>query len=648
MEQIDSDCRKVKVTLPDGSAIEVCAGTTVGEVAAMISRRLASRAVLGIVDGGIHDLQHKIESDCDLTILEEGDERSLDALRHTAAHVMAQAVRRLFPGVHMAIGPSIATGFYYDFDKEGSFTPEDLEAIEKEMRKIVAENLPLVREEVPREEAIAKLAAAGEVFKVELVEDLPDDYVSFYHQGEFSDLCRGPHLPRTGMLKAFKLLNVAGAYWRGDEKRPMLSRIYGTAFPSKAELDEYLKMLEEAARRDHRKLGRELDLFSVHDEAGAGLIFYHEKGAALRTAVEQFWREEHAKRGYKYVITPHIAESTLWDISGHNGYYRDNMYFLNIDEKEYVLKPMNCPGHILVYQSRSHSYREMPIRYCELGTVYRYERSGVLHGLLRVRGFTQDDAHLFCTPEQLHEEITGVIDFAIFMLKSFGFEEYEIFLSTRPEKSVGSDENWERATAALKGALEDHGLAYHVDPGEGVFYGPKIDIKLKDALGRMWQGPTIQVDFNLPERFDVNYIGSDGEKHRAVMIHRVVLGSMERFIGCLIEQYAGAFPVWIAPVQAKVLSIGERHVDYARKAAADLLARGFRVELDVRDEKIGYKIREAQLEQVPYMVIVGDKEQEQGAVSVRARRGGDMGSMPLEQFAGIVQGLIDSRSCEEV
>jgi threonyl-tRNA synthetase len=648
MEQDNVNCSKVKVSLPDGSTLELCSGITVAEAAAKISPRLASKAVLALVDGEVHDLHYRIESDCNLALLMEGDERSVDALRHTAAHIMAQAVRRLFPNVRLAIGPAISTGFYYDFDKEGSFSPEDLEAIEKEMRKIIAEDLPIVREEMPREQAIAELSASDEVYKVELVQELPDDTVSFYRQGEFKDLCRGPHMPRTGLVKAFKLLNVAGAYWRGDENRQMLSRIYGTAFPTKAQLDEHLRLLEEAAKRDHRKLGRELDLFSVHEEAGAGLIFYHEKGAALRTAIEEFWRREHVKRGYKYVITPHIAESTLWDISGHNSYYRDNMYFLNIDEKEYVLKPMNCPGHILIYQSKSHSYREMPIRYCELGTVYRYERSGVLHGLLRVRGFTQDDAHLFCTPEQLHDEISGVIEFALYMLRSFGFKEYEVFLSTRPEKSVGSDENWERATAALKDALESNGLSYQIDPGEGVFYGPKIDIKLKDALGRLWQGPTIQVDFNLPERFDVNYIGPDGEKHRVVMIHRVVLGSMERFLGCLIEHYAGAFPVWIAPVQAKVMSIGERHIEYARQVASALSAKGFRTELDVRDEKIGYKIREAQLEKVPFMLVVGDKEQEQGAVSVRSRRKGDIGSMPVDQFVAMMEDLVQSRSCEEV
>ncbi len=641
----------IRVSLPDGSVIEAPRGTTIRDLAARLSPRLAARAILGLVDGAAHDLSYPITADARVTIADETSPEGLDAMRHTASHIMAQAVLRLFPGTRLAIGPTIADGFYYDFDKDGSFSSDDLARIEAEMGRIVKEDLPVKREEMPITEALKRLGDAGETYKLELVQDLAaqgEQTVSFYRQGEFVDLCRGPHLPRTGMLRAFKLLNVAGAYWRGDEARPMLSRIYGTAFASKSKLDEHMRLLEEAARRDHRKLGKELDLFSIHEEAGAGLIFYHPKGAALRTAIEEFWRREHAQRGYEYVISPHIADSTLWTISGHNGYYRENMYFLSIDEKEYVLKPMNCPGHILIYKTRTHSYREMPVRYCELGTVYRYERSGVLHGLLRVRGFTQDDAHLFCTPEQLKDEITGVIDFAAYMLKSFGFNEYEIFLSTRPEKSVGSDDNWERATAALRDALESNGLAYSVDPGEGVFYGPKIDIKLKDALGRLWQGPTIQVDFNLPERFDVNYIGEDGEKHRAIMIHRVVLGSMERFTGCLIEQYAGAFPVWIAPVQAKVLSIGEKHVDYARQVGHKLASAGFRVETDLRDEKIGYKIREAQLQKVPYMLIVGEKEMESGAVSVRARKSGDLGSMSLAQFQSRLESDVESRSCADV
>jgi threonyl-tRNA synthetase len=638
----------VKVTLPDGSIVQIPSGTTVGELAARIGKRLAAQAAVGLVDGIAVDLSFPITEDCRVTILDATSEEGLDAMRHSAGHVMAQAVKRLFPSAKLAIGPTIENGFYYDFDIDHAFTPEDLEKIEAEMRRIIAEDLPIVREEATWEEALATLEREEETYKIELLNELHESKVSFYRQGEFVDMCRGPHLPRTGMIGAFKLLNVAGAYWRGDENRPMLSRIYGTAFPTKKELDEHLRVLEEAARRDHRHLGRELDIYSVHEEAGAGLIFYHPHGAAIRQAIEDFWMREHIARDYKPVITPHIAESTLWTVSGHNEFYRENMYFLPIDEKEYVLKPMNCPGHILIYKTATRSYRDMPIRYCELGTVYRYERSGALHGLLRVRGFTQDDAHIFCTPEQLREEIVGVIDLTKFMLKSFGFSEYQFFLSTRPEKSVGSDENWERATRALRDAMEGHGIEYTMDPGEGVFYGPKIDTKLKDSLGRLWQGPTIQVDFNLPERFDVNYIGEDGEKHRAIMIHRTVLGSMERFIGCLIEQYAGALPLWLAPVQAKVLSIGDRHAEYAKRVARTLSGQGFRVEVDARDEKIGYKIREAQLQKVPYMLVVGDREMDSGQVAVRARKGGDQGAMSVDDFANMLRIGVDSRSCEEV
>ncbi len=638
----------VKVTLPDGSIVQIPSGTTLGELAARIGKRLAAQAAVGLVDGIAVDLSFPITEDCRVTILDTKSEEGLDAMRHSAGHVMAQAVKRLFPSAKLAIGPTIENGFYYDFDIDHAFTPEDLEKIEAEMRRIIAEDLPIVREEATWEEALATLEREEETYKIELLNELHESKVSFYRQGEFVDMCRGPHLPRTGMIGAFKLLNVAGAYWRGDENRPMLSRIYGTAFPTKKELDEHLRVLEEAARRDHRHLGRELDIYSVHEEAGAGLIFYHPHGAAIRQAIEDFWMREHIARDYKPVITPHIAESTLWTVSGHNEFYRENMYFLPIDEKEYVLKPMNCPGHILIYKTATRSYRDMPIRYCELGTVYRYERSGALHGLLRVRGFTQDDAHIFCTPEQLREEIVGVIDLTKFMLKSFGFSEYQFFLSTRPEKSVGSDENWERATRALREAMEGHGIEYTMDPGEGVFYGPKIDTKLKDSLGRLWQGPTVQVDFNLPERFDVNYIGEDGEKHRAIMIHRTVLGSMERFIGCLIEQYAGALPLWLAPVQAKVLSIGDRHAEYAKRVARTLSGQGFRVEVDARDEKIGYKIREAQLQKVPYMLVVGDREMDSGQVAVRARKGGDQGAMSVDDFANMLRIGVDSRSCEEV
>lgn len=622
----------IKVKLPDGSVKEFLAGTTVIAAAEGISRRLAADAVAGKVDGQLVDLRHNLHHDCELELVTADSEDGLSVIRHTAAHVMAQAVKRLWPKVKLAIGPAIENGFYYDFDKEGSFAPEDLEAIEAEMHKIVAEDLEIVREEIPREEAIKRLKEMGEDYKVELVEDIEEPVVSFYRQGEFVDLCRGPHLWSTGKLAAFKLLNVAGAYWRGDEKRPMLARIYGTAFAKKRDLDQYLEVLEEAKRRDHRKLGKDLDLYSLHEEAGGGLVFYHPKGAVLRSVIEEFWRKEHAKRGYQYVIIPHIASADLWRQSGHYDYYRENMYFLTIEDKEYAIKPMNCPGHILIYKTETRSYRDMPVRYCELGTVYRYERSGVLHGLLRVRGFTQDDAHIFCRPDQLAGEIKGVIDLAFFMLRSLGFSEFEIALSTRPEKSVGSEEIWETAIAALREALESQGLKYKVDEGGGAFYGPKIDVHLKDALGRLWQGPTIQVDFNLPERFDVNYIGEDGEKHRAVMIHRTVLGSMERTIGVLVEHYAGAFPTWLSPVQVKILTISDKHVGYAREVGDYLQEMDVRVELDASDEKIGRKIREAQLEKVPYMLVIGDKEAEARRVAVRHRKDGDLGPMGLSEF----------------
>lgn len=622
----------IKVKLPDGSVKEFLAGTTVIAAAEGISRRLAADAVAGKVDGQLVDLRHNLHHDCELELVTADSEDGLSVIRHTAAHVMAQAVKRLWPKVKLAIGPAIENGFYYDFDKEGSFAPEDLEAIEAEMHKIVAEDLEIVREEIPREEAIKRLKEMGEDYKVELVEDIEEPVVSFYRQGEFVDLCRGPHLWSTGKLPAFKLLNVAGAYWRGDEKRPMLARIYGTAFAKKRDLDQYLEVLEEAKRRDHRKLGKDLDLYSLHEEAGGGLVFYHPKGAVLRSVIEEFWRKEHAKRGYQYVIIPHIASADLWRQSGHYDYYRENMYFLTIEDKEYAIKPMNCPGHILIYKTETRSYRDMPVRYCELGTVYRYERSGVLHGLLRVRGFTQDDAHIFCRPDQLAGEIKGVIDLAFFMLRSLGFSEFEIALSTRPEKSVGSEEIWETAIAALREALESQGLKYTVDEGGGAFYGPKIDVHLKDALGRLWQGPTIQVDFNLPERFDVNYIGEDGEKHRVVMIHRTVLGSMERTIGVLVEHYAGAFPTWLSPVQVKILTISDKHVGYAREVRDYLQEMDVRVELDASDEKIGRKIREAQLEKVPYMLVIGDKEAEARRVAVRHRKDGDLGAMGLSEF----------------
>ncbi len=567
-----------------------------------------------------------------------GTDEGREILRHSTAHVLAQAVKRLFPEVKLAIGPAIENGFYYDFDKPEPFTLDDLGRIEEEMRKIVAEDLPIVREEISRDEAVQLFQKLDEPYKLELIEDLPEEeVVSIYRQGEFVDLCRGPHLASTGQLRAFKLLSVAGAYWRGDEKRKMLQRIYGTAFPSEAELQAHLHVLEEAEKRDHRKLGKELDLFSLHEEAGAGLVYWHPRGAIIRKVIEDFWREEHLKRGYQLVYSPHIARRDLWEISGHWGWYRENMYSpIDIDGVEYLLKPMNCPFHILMYKTRTRSYRDLPIRWAELGTVYRYERSGVLHGMLRVRGFTQDDAHLFMRPDQLEDELVGVLDLVQFMMKSFGYKDYDMELSVRDpankEKYVGPDDVWNMAEGALVAALERKGLPYTRMEGEAKFYGPAIDVKVKDALGRGWQGPTIQVDFNLPERFDLEYVGEDNAPHRPVMIHRTVLGSMERFVAGLVEHYAGAFPVWLAPVQVRVIPIADRHIDYARKVASELMEAKVRVEVDDRSEKMGYKIREAQLEKVPYMLVAGDREAEQGTVSVRSRSEGDLGPMALADF----------------
>jgi threonyl-tRNA synthetase len=537
----------------------------------------------------------------------------------------------------LTIGPSIESGFYYDFDTPRPLVPEDLEQIESEMQKIIAADLPISRHEVTREEAIKIFEERGEDYKVEMLHEMPNEIVSLYQQDDFIDLCLGPHLPSTGKLKVFKLLSIAGAYWRGDENRQMLQRIYGTAYSNKADLETHLKRIEEAEKRDHRKLGRELDFFSLHEEnAGPGLVYWHPKGTIVRRIVEDFWKDEHIKHGYQLVMIPHIAKSDLWHTSGHFDFYRENMYTMNIDTQEYVLKPMNCPGHILIYKTKTHSYRELPIRYAELGTVYRYERTGVLHGMFRVRGFTQDDAHIFCTPEQLPSEVVGVIDLMDYMLRSFGYEKYEVDLSVRdPEnkdKYMGSDEEWERAENALIGALNQRGLSYKRMEGEAVFYGPKIDIKLLDALGHSWQGPTIQFDFNLPGRFDVNYIGTDGNEHKVVMVHRTVLGSMERFIGGLIEFYTGALPIWLSPVQARILNITDEQIEYAKQVESQLKGAGLRTEADVRNEKLGFKIREAQLEKIPYMLVVGNREAAAGQVAVRLRSGEDLGPMNVADF----------------
>lgn len=600
----------------------------------------------------VRELRSKVSGSCSVVPLTFDDERARWALRHTAAHILAQAVKRMRPEVKLAIGPAIEDGFYYDFDVKTPFTPEDLEKIEAEMKKVVSENLPVVREEVDRETARKIFAEKAEPYKEEMLEDLPEgEAISLYRQGEFVDLCAGPHVASTGMVKAFKLLSVAGAYWHGDEKLPMLQRIYGTAFVSQDDLQDYLNRLEEIKKRDHRRLAKELDLFSIQEEGGPGLVYWHAKGALIRELIEDFWKAEHRRRGYDIVYSPHIAKLDIWKTSGHWNWYKESMYApIKVEEVEYLLKPMNCPFHILMFRNDTRSYRDLPMRMGELGTVYRYERSGVLHGALRVRGFTQDDAHIFCTPAQLEDELVGVLDLAQFMLKTFGYSEYYCMLSVRdPEdksKYIGDDDVWNMGETALGAALKRKNLPYKVDPGEAKFYGPAIDIKIKDALGRLWQGPTIQVDFNLPERFDVNYVGEDGARHRPVMIHRTVLGSMERFVAGLVEHYAGAFPLWLSPTQVSVIPVSEKQAGYAEEVAAQLRERGFRVSCDLGSEKMGYKIRQAQMQKVPYMLVVGGREAESGAVSVRHRSLGDLGSFALKDFMDKAEVEARTRSLE--
>ena len=572
----------------------------------------------------------------------------LETIRHSCAHLMAQAVQELFPGTQVTIGPVIEDGFFYDFSRKEAFVPEDLEKIEKRMKELAAADTPIVRSEITREEAIKKFGDMGETFKVEIIEGIdPGEPITLYTQGEWGDLCGGPHVESTRKIKAFKLLHTSSAYWRGDERNPVLQRIYGTAWSTEKELRLYLKRLEEAKKRDHRKLGKELDLFSVSDDIGPGLILWHPKGARIRHLMEEFWKQEHFKHGYEMVISPHAAKIDLWKTSGHTEFYKDNMFSnMEVEGREYVMKPMNCPFHIQIYKAKLRSYRDLPIRFGELGTVYRYERSGVLHGLLRVRGFTQDDAHLFCRPSQIEDEITKVLDLIIFILQSFGFHEYKIYLSTRPEKYVGSDEGWENATKALESALNNKGLEFEVDPGEGVFYGPKIDIKIKDSLNRYWQVSTVQVDFNLPEKFDISYIEEDGQRKQPIMLHRALMGSLERFFGCLIEHYAGAFPLWLAPVQVILLPITDKHVDYAEKIAQELEESGIRVEKDLRNEKIGFKIREAQLQKIPYMIVLGDKEVEASTLGVRRRRSKETRTLDLKTFMDEVKEAVENRTID--
>lgn len=625
---------KIKIKLSDEKQIECVAGTIIKDlIDHQLTKNTLQEIIAAKLDGDLVDLSRPLFTNTSLEPVTFDSAEGKKIYRHSTSHVMAQAVKDLFPAAKIAIGPAIEDGFYYDFDLDRPFTPQDLERIEERMKEIIQQDLPFQRLELSKEQAQKIFQERREDYKLELLKDIiEEDTVSLYQQGNFIDLCRGPHVLSSGKLRAIKLLNVAGAYWRGDEKNKMLQRIYGTAFATPEALTEYLKRLEEAKERDHRALGRQLDLFSVQEEIGPGLIHWHPKGAIIRMTIEEFWKKEHLKRGYQLVYTPHIASRKIYEISGHLETYQEYMYSpMDIDGVPYWVKPMNCPGHIKIYQTKLRSYRELPIRYAELGTVYRYERSGVLHGMLRVRGFTQDDSHIFCHPEQLPAEILQVLDLVDFMMSTFGFD-YHAYLATRPEKSIGGEEAWAKATTALREALSKREIDYKIDPGGGVFYGPKIDIKLLDALGREWQGPTIQVDFNLPERFDINYVGPDGNRHRVVMIHRTVLGSMERFIGTLIEHYAGVFPLWLAPVQVLVLTITERHIEYGERVLQDLRNNDIRAEADFRNELIGYKIREGQLAKTPYMAVIGDREIANGTVSVRTRKKKELTTLRVEDL----------------
>ena len=633
----------MKVILPDNSE-RVFEGVNAMDLAKSIGKKLAKAAVAAEVNGEIVQLTQPLEEGDRVRILTFDDEEGKEVVRHTASHVMAQAVLHVLrdKNVKFAIGPAIKNGFYYDFDLDGSITTEDFPAIEKEMKKIVEADYPIVRSTMPREKALAWAEEQKQPYKEELIRDLPEDAeISFYTQGDFTDLCAGPHLASTGRLRHFKLMSVAGAYWRGDEKRQMLQRVYATAFDDKKELDDYIFRMEEAKKRDHRKLGKELDLFSVQEE-GPGFPFFHPKGMVLKNQLIDFWRKEHIKRGYEEINTPMILSSQLWKTSGHWDHYRENMYTVVIDDQEFAIKPMNCPGGMLMFKRKRYSYRDLPVRMAELGTVHRHELSGALHGLMRVRCFTQDDAHIFMTMDQITDEIIGVLDLTEYFYNVFGFK-FHVEVSTRPEDSMGTDEQWETATNALIGALKKKGWPFTINEGDGAFYGPKIDVHLEDCIGRTWQCGTVQLDFQMPERFDLTYDGADGEKHRPVMIHRVVLGSIERFIGVLTEHFGGAFPLWLAPVQVKVMTITDRVDDFAQKAAEQLRQAGLRVELDARNEKIGYKIRQARNERIPYMLVIGDREAEAGQVAVRKRGEGEMGDMALEDFLAMAQAQVESK-----
>ena len=633
----------VKIILPDGSAKEYAAGTTLGEAVKQLSNSLAKKVLAANVNGELTDLREELVDGSEVAFLTFEEDGGKHTLRHTASHILAQAVKRLWPEAKLAIGPAIDKGFYYDIDMEHTLTPEDLTKIEKEMSRIVKENLPITKSVMSRQEAIEFFKSKNEDYKVELIEDLPEDAViSCYAQGDFVDLCAGPHVASTGKVKAFKLQSIAGAYWRGDEKNKMLQRIYGTAFEKKEELEAYLHLLEEAAKRDHRKLGKELGLFVIKEE-GPGFPFFLPKGMALRNELENFWREVHHDFEYDEIRTPIILNKQLWETSGHWEHYRENMYTTIIDDEEYAIKPMNCPGGILVYQNEMHSYRDLPLRYAELGLVHRHELSGALHGLFRVRAFTQDDAHVFMLPEQMQSELMKVIELFDRIYSQFGLK-YHVELSTKPDNAMGDDAIWEAATEALRNAIEAKGIDYVINPGDGAFYGPKLDYHIEDSLGRTWQCGTIQLDMNLPERFNVEYIGEDGQKHRTIMIHRACFGSMERFIGILTEHYAGAFPTWMAPVQVKVLPISEKHVKYANQLAKQMRHDYVRVEVDDRNEKIGYKIRQAQMEKVPYMLVVGDKEMEDNSVNVRKHGGDELGTVPFDEFFNSIKIEIKERN----
>src|SRR5437763_5357950 len=641
----------ITIKLPDGSAKQVPRGTTAMKVAEAISPRLAQAALAARSNGDLIDLTRPLEKDTDLRILTDKDPEALQVFRHSSAHLLAAAVLELFPETKLGHGPATDSGFFYDFYRPTPFTPEDLEKIEKKMMELVERDLPYAREFLPRQEGLERFKSEGDFMKCHFIEHLtaPDEKISIYRTGKFQDFCRGPHIPSTGKIKAFKLLSIAGAYWLGDEKNPQLQRIYGTSFYSKKELEEFLRRQEEAKKRDHRVLGKQLDLFSIQDLAGPGLIFWHPKGGIMRKQMEDWMRDEYLKRGYSLVYTPHVFRVNLWKTSGHEGYYAQNMFTpMELDDAEYRVKPMNCPGHILIYQDSLKSYRDLPVRYGELGTVYRYERSGVMHGLLRVRGFTQDDAHIFCTPEQIEDEIVGCMDFALAVLSTFGFSEYQVELSTWDPKDrktfMGSDDQWNSANRSLENALRRRNIPFKLIPGEAAFYGPKIDVKLVDAIGRLWQLCTVQFDFNLPERFALEYVAEDGSRKRPVMVHRALYGSMERFFGVLIEHYAGAFPVWLSPVQVVLVPITERHVEYANKVAGELKAVAVRVEVDARNEKMNAKIREHALQKVPFMLVVGDKEAEAGKVNVRTRGKEKTEDMGAEEFGEKVARLIRDKS----